>query len=198
MLRTPKIWPVTCRLPSAASATTKGATFLKSRQKADGSWSSEKGPGITGLVVTSIRDVRIRHSGVVLLVAHNWDFLSRPVRCALALTPLVLSQALAIFVLFRRDGSTAAFPLEKSADYGLSPRLVSTRPQPALPYERWDAVLAPGDVLIGCTDAVAKWTLQGIESADRPAVFRLLLDVLGDGATADPAEPPAGAGGMAH
>lgn len=97
-------------------------------------------------------------------------------------------------ILFRRDGSTAAFPLEKSADYGLSPRLVSTKPQAALPYERWDAVLAPGDVLIGCTDAVAKWTLQGIESADRSAVFRLLLDVLGDGATADPGEPRAGAG----
>jgi hypothetical protein len=97
-------------------------------------------------------------------------------------------------ILFRRDGSAATFPLEKSADYGLNPRLVSTKSQPGLPYERWDAVLAPGDVLIGCTDAVAKWTLQGLESADRSAVFRLLVDVLGDGAGADPGEPPAAIG----
>ena len=81
-------------------------------------------------------------------------------------------------ILFRRGGSTAAFPLAKSADFGLGPRLVSTKPQPGLGYERWDATLMPGDVLIGCTDAVGKWTLEGIESADRTAFFRLLLDVL--------------------
>jgi len=34
--------------------TAKAASFLKSRQKADGSWSSEKGPGITGIVVTAL------------------------------------------------------------------------------------------------------------------------------------------------
>jgi len=33
---------------------TRAATFLKSRQKADGSWSSERGPGITGLAVTAL------------------------------------------------------------------------------------------------------------------------------------------------
>jgi hypothetical protein len=44
-------------------------------------------------------------AGIILLVAHNWDFLSRPVRCAIAFTPLVLSQALAVFVLLRRNAS---------------------------------------------------------------------------------------------
>ena len=43
--------------------------------------------------------------GIILLVAHNWDFLTRPVRCAIAFAPLVLSQALAIFVLLRRNES---------------------------------------------------------------------------------------------
>jgi uncharacterized membrane protein len=43
--------------------------------------------------------------GVVLLVAHNWDFLSRPVRCGVAFAPVVCSQALAIFVLLRRNES---------------------------------------------------------------------------------------------
>ena len=32
----------------------RASTFLKSRQKPDGSWSSERGPGITGLVVTAL------------------------------------------------------------------------------------------------------------------------------------------------
>lgn len=86
-------------------------------------------------------------------------------------------------ILFRQDGSTAAFPLGKAADFGLSPRLVSTKPQPGLQYERWDATLLSGDVLVGCTDAVAKWMLESVESADRPPLFRLLLDVLGDGAS---------------
>jgi squalene-hopene/tetraprenyl-beta-curcumene cyclase len=33
---------------------TRAATFLKTRQKVDGSWSSERGPGITGIVVTAL------------------------------------------------------------------------------------------------------------------------------------------------
>ena len=44
-------------------------------------------------------------AGDILLVAHNWDFLSRPVRCAIAFVPLVLSQALGVFVLLRRNES---------------------------------------------------------------------------------------------
>ena len=40
--------------PTSDELASKAAGFLKSRQKADGSWSSEKGPGITGLVVTAL------------------------------------------------------------------------------------------------------------------------------------------------
>jgi squalene-hopene/tetraprenyl-beta-curcumene cyclase len=40
--------------PTADELTRKAVSFLKSRQKVDGSWSSEKGPGITGLVVTAL------------------------------------------------------------------------------------------------------------------------------------------------
>jgi len=39
---------------TAEELSSKAASFLKGRQKADGSWSSEKGPGITGLVVTAL------------------------------------------------------------------------------------------------------------------------------------------------
>jgi uncharacterized membrane protein len=46
-------------------------------------------------------------AGVVLLVAHNWDDLSRPVRSIIAFLPLIIAQALAIFVLLRRGESQA-------------------------------------------------------------------------------------------
>jgi hypothetical protein len=58
-----------------------------------------------GFVLSAILGSLLIGAGIILLVAHNWDFLSRPVRCAIAFTPLVLSQALAIFVLLRRNES---------------------------------------------------------------------------------------------
>jgi Predicted membrane protein (DUF2157) len=60
-----------------------------------------------GFILSAILGSLLVGAGIILLVAHNWDFLSRPVRCGIALTPLVLSQALAIFVLLRRNGSAA-------------------------------------------------------------------------------------------
>ena len=55
-----------------------------------------------GFVLSAILGSLLVGAGVVLLVAHNWDFLSRPVRCAIAFTPLVLGQGLGVFVLLRR------------------------------------------------------------------------------------------------
>ena len=60
-----------------------------------------------GFILSAILGSLLVGAGVVLLVAHNWDFLTRPIRCAIAFTPLVLSQALAGFVLLRRPASTA-------------------------------------------------------------------------------------------
>ncbi|HEY8834259.1 MAG TPA: DUF2157 domain-containing protein [Chthoniobacterales bacterium] len=62
-------------------------------------------PRRIGFVLSAILGSLLVGAGVILLVAHNWDFLSRPVRCALAFAPLVLSQALALFVLLRRNAS---------------------------------------------------------------------------------------------
>ena len=44
-------------------------------------------------------------AGVVLLIAHNWDEFSRPVRSVFAFIPLIASQLLTAFVLLHRDGS---------------------------------------------------------------------------------------------
>jgi hypothetical protein len=62
-------------------------------------------PRRIGFVLSAILGSLLIGAGIILLVAHNWDFLSRPVRCAIAFAPLVLSQALGIFVLLRRNQS---------------------------------------------------------------------------------------------
>lgn len=62
-------------------------------------------PRRIGFVLSAILGSLLVGAGIILLVAHNWDFLSRPVRCAIAFAPLVLSQALALFVLLRRNAS---------------------------------------------------------------------------------------------
>lgn len=62
-------------------------------------------PRRIGFVLSAILGSLLIGAGIILLVAHNWDFLSRPIRCVIAFTPLVLSQALAIFVLLRRNES---------------------------------------------------------------------------------------------
>jgi hypothetical protein len=72
-------------------------------------YSSEpsEAPRRLGFILSAILGSLLIGAGIVLLVAHNWDFLSRPVRCAIAFTPLILSQALAVFVLLRRKDSDA-------------------------------------------------------------------------------------------
>src|SRR2546423_1488164 len=64
-------------------------------------------PRRIGFILSAILGSLLVGAGTVLLVAHNWDFLSRPIRCAIAVAPLILSQTLAIFVLLRRNGSAA-------------------------------------------------------------------------------------------
>jgi uncharacterized membrane protein len=45
--------------------------------------------------------------GVILILAHNWDFLYRPARAAVALGVLLTAQALALFAVIRRADSVA-------------------------------------------------------------------------------------------
>jgi len=44
-------------------------------------------------------------AGIILLIAHNWDDLSRATRTAIAFLPLLMAQALVVFTLMRRDES---------------------------------------------------------------------------------------------
>ena len=44
-------------------------------------------------------------AGIILLIAHNWDELSREMRTAIAFLPLLIAQALVVFTLMRRNES---------------------------------------------------------------------------------------------
>jgi uncharacterized membrane protein len=44
-------------------------------------------------------------AGIILLIAHNWDELSRAMRTAIAFLPLLIAQALVVFTLMRRNES---------------------------------------------------------------------------------------------
>src|ERR1041384_5500088 len=48
-------------------------------------------PRRIGFVLSAVLGSLLIGAGIILLVAHNWDFFSRPIRCAIAFTPLALS-----------------------------------------------------------------------------------------------------------
>lgn len=45
--------------------------------------------------------------GIILIVAHNWDQLTRPVKISLAFLPLLIGQAVCFYVLWRRSDQKA-------------------------------------------------------------------------------------------
>lgn len=57
------------------------------------------------LLILGILGAALIGAGVILLVAHNWDDLSRSARVALAFAPLVTAIALAGWVLLKRRES---------------------------------------------------------------------------------------------
>lgn len=60
-----------------------------------------------GFVILAILGSALIGAGIILLVAHNWDQFSRPLRSVIAFLPLISAQMLSAFVLWRRDQSQA-------------------------------------------------------------------------------------------
>jgi uncharacterized membrane protein len=58
-------------------------------------------------VVFSIFGAILLASGIILILAHNWSDLSRPVRTVLSLMPLVVGQTLGFWVILKRRNSVA-------------------------------------------------------------------------------------------
>ena len=67
----------------------------------DGSHSKESRGRRLATVAVGILAAALVGSGVILLLAHNWDGLSRPARTLVALAPLIASQFLALWVVLR-------------------------------------------------------------------------------------------------
>ena len=61
----------------------------------------------TGVVLLAAVGSILVAAGIALLIAHNWDEFSRPVRSTIAFLPLIAAQALSVFVLMRRNESKA-------------------------------------------------------------------------------------------
>jgi uncharacterized membrane protein len=58
------------------------------------------------VIVFGILGAALIGGGVILLLAHNWEELSRPVRAVISFLPLLLAQALAGYVVWKRRDST--------------------------------------------------------------------------------------------
>ena len=68
----------------------------------------ETGGGLRwAIVLFGILGGALIGAGILLLLAHNWDNLSRSVRAVISFLPLLTSLALAGFVLWKRPESTA-------------------------------------------------------------------------------------------
>ena len=58
-------------------------------------------------VLLAVLGATLIGAGVILIIAHNWDDLGRPIRTALSLLPLLAGIALAFWALVKRADSTA-------------------------------------------------------------------------------------------
>ena len=67
--------------------------------------SSEARQSNFGFVLLAIVGSALIGAGIVLLIEHNWDELSRAARSTIAFLPLFAAQALGVFVLWRRNES---------------------------------------------------------------------------------------------
>jgi uncharacterized membrane protein len=66
----------------------------------------ERTPNFGFIILAAIGSALVG-AGIILLIAHNWDDLSRTIRCVIAFLPLLCALVLAGFVLLRRNESAA-------------------------------------------------------------------------------------------
>lgn len=67
--------------------------------------SAESRPANFGFLILASIGSALIGAGIILLIAHNWDELSRATRTVIAFLPLIVAQAFAVFVLMRRNDS---------------------------------------------------------------------------------------------
>jgi len=64
-------------------------------------------PGRLAVLIFGILGAVLIGAGIILVLGHNWDNLTRPVRAVLSFLPLVLAQCLSLWAVTRRPASAA-------------------------------------------------------------------------------------------
>lgn len=92
------------QLPELVAA---GAISPENARAIERHYESVKTRSNFGFVILATVGAALVGAGIILLIAHNWDDLSRGARTVIAFLPLLVAQALIIFVLLRRNESRA-------------------------------------------------------------------------------------------
>jgi uncharacterized membrane protein len=94
----------------------KGVISPETEQQLRGHYSQTEGDRRnTALIVFGVLGAALIGTGIILLLAHNWDEISRPVRAVLSIAPLMAAQLLAGWTIWRK-GTNAAW-LEGAATF---------------------------------------------------------------------------------
>lgn len=81
-------------------------------------------------------------------------------------------------IVLRQGGQAFGFPLTDSQGFGQNPALITNRPQPDLQAARCEVQLEPSDLVLACSDALARWVMQCFEAGDLDRFFALILGLL--------------------
>lgn len=64
-------------------------------------------PARLAVIIFSVLGALLIGAGLILVMAHNWESLSRPVRAVLSFLPLIVTQGLSVWVMLKRPQSLA-------------------------------------------------------------------------------------------
>jgi hypothetical protein len=81
-------------------------------------------------------------------------------------------------IVLKASGEVLSFPMQSSDDFGVNPVLLGNRIPKPDKYDRWEAEVEPGDLILAGTDAVSKWALQCLECEKSGLLFEALLGLL--------------------
>ncbi len=132
------------------------ADRLRARYPAPSSLSGSR----LAIIVCALFGALLIGSGVILLLAHNWEHLGRPARTLIAILPLAVSQGLAGWVIARRgestawrEGSATLVVLALAAAMALVDQTYHTGDDLESFLWRWSLLMAPLPWLLNSTSA---------------------------------------------
>src|SRR5581483_747618 len=78
-------------------------------------------------------------------------------------------------LLLSSKGPILSFPISKVSDFERNPDLINSKSETVPCIKRWEGELQSGDLLLCCTDAVAKWALACHEAHQENRILQALL-----------------------